>query len=86
MNDIILRCGGIGVAQLIVSQVLTRAIMPNCYFPEKKSYGYVSAEDGQVFYFDEDQKQFLFYKNLDESSDEFVLLVDLKIALFEVAA
>ena len=35
MNDIILRCGGIGVAQLIVSQVLTRAIMPNCYFPEK---------------------------------------------------
>ena len=43
-------------------------------------------KDYDVFYFDEDQKQFLFYKNFDESSDEFVLLVDLKIALFEVAA
>lgn len=78
------RCGDIGMVEMIVSEILTRAIYPNCYFPELKQYGFVDADLDQVFYFDENSNQYLKYKSVEESKHEYVMLIDLKAELLEV--
>ena len=80
--SLIQRVGGHGLAERIISQILTNASCPNCYFPDKKVYGFVAAEEDQIYFFDEDSKQYLNCLDASESLGEHVLLVDLKAELF----
>ena len=82
--SLIQRVGGHGLAELIISQILTNASCPNCYFPDKKVYGFVAAEEDQIYFFDEDSNQYLNCLDASESLGEHVLLVDLKAELFGV--
>lgn len=84
--SLIQKVGGHGIAELIVSQVLTHAICPNCYFPDQKVYGFVDAEEGQIYFFDEESRQFLNTQEASGPLGEYVLLVDIKAELFEVMA
>ena len=67
--SLIERVGGIGMAEIIVSLVMTRSIMPNCYLPELKQYGHACSWSNALFVFDETKNQFLPYMPLDEAED-----------------
>lgn len=77
-------CGGIGMVELILSQALTKAVCPNCYFPEKKVYGFADGE--QIYFFDEESCQFFNVKDANEPLGNYVLLIDLKVEMFGGAA
>ena len=82
--DLIQKVGGQGIAEIIVSQVMTNACFPNCYFPDKKVYGYADAEGHQVYFFDEESNQYLNCQDASESFGECVLLIDLKVELLDM--
>ena len=80
--SLIQKVGGRGVAELVISQILTNASCSNCYFPDRKVYGVGDAEEDQIYFFDEDSNQYLNCLDASESLGEHVLLVDLKAELF----
>ena len=84
--NLIQRVVGQCVSELVVSQILTNASCPNCYFPDKKVYGFVAAEEDQIYFFHEDSNQYLNCLDASESLGEHVLLVDLKVELFGAIA
>ena len=84
--SLIQKVGGHGIAELIVSQILTHAVCPNCYFPDRKVYGFMDADEGQIYFFDEESRQFLNAQEASEPLGEHVLLIDLKAELLEVMA
>ncbi|OTG85557.1 hypothetical protein B9T31_12260 [Acinetobacter sp. ANC 4558] len=84
--SLIQKVGGLGQAQIITSEILTRASCPNCYFPEKKVYGFADAHDDQIYFFDEESCQFFNVENASEPLGEYVLLIDLKVEICEVVS
>ena len=70
--------GGIGMAEMILSQALTSAVLPNCYFHDIKLYGHVSDQDDAAYVFCEDTKQYLAYKPVKDAHGQYVLLKVLK--------
>lgn len=84
--SLIQRVGGQGMAEIIVSLQMTRAILPNCYLTNEKAYGHVCTFTNAVFIFDEADNQFLPYAPL-EAAHGVVMLKDLTEELKqEVAA
>ena len=79
--SLIQRVGGQGNAEIIVSLVFTKAILPNCYLLEEKRYGHACDINNALFVFDEDEGQFLPYMPLNEASEQYVMLSDLKVEL-----
>lgn len=75
--SLIQRVGGMDMAEIIVSLVMTKSVMPNCYLPEFKVYGHACSHSKALFVFDEDENQFLPYMPLEEASDEYLMLADL---------
>lgn len=75
--SLIEKVGGMGMAEIIVSLVMTKSVMPNCYLPELKVYGHACTYSNALFVFDEEQNQFLPYMPLDEAGDEYLMLADL---------
>lgn len=78
--NLINRCGGIGMVELILSRALTRAACSNCYFPEKKVYGFADGE--HIYFFDEESSQFFNAKDANEPLGDYVLFIDLKVEMF----
>lgn len=74
--SLIQRVGGQGMAEIIVSLQMTRAILPNCYLTNEKAYGHVCTFSNAVFIFDEADNQFLPYAPL-EAAHGVVMLKDL---------
>lgn len=68
--------GGQGMAEIIVSLQMTRAILPNCYLVNEKAYGHVCTFSQAVFIFDEADNQFLPYAPI-EAAHGVVMLKDL---------
>lgn len=84
--SLIQRVGGQGMAEIIVSLQMTRAILPNCYLVNEKAYGHVCTFSNAVFIFDEADNQFLSYAPI-EAAQGIVMLKDLAEELKqEVAA
>ncbi|RLL17989.1 hypothetical protein [Acinetobacter chengduensis] len=82
--NLIQKVGGVGMAEMILSEALTSAVLPNCYFHDIKLYGHVSDHDDVAYVFCEDTKQYLAYKPAKDACGEYVLLVDLKAELVGV--
>ena len=80
--SLIQRVGGHGLADHDIRQVLKYDGCGKFYFPDKKVYGFVAAEEDQIYFFDEDSNQYLNCLDASESLGEHVLLVDLKDELF----
>ncbi|WP_407411602.1 hypothetical protein [Acinetobacter sp.] len=74
--SLIQRVGGQGMAEIIVSLQMTRAILPNCYLTNEKAYGHVCTFSNAVFIFDEADNQFLPYAPI-EAAHGVVMLKDL---------
>ena len=77
MNTI-LKVGGIGIAEMILSEACTSADLRNCFFYDLTIHGHVSDQDDVAYVFDEDTKQYLAYKPVKDAQGQFVLLKDLK--------
>ena len=43
--NLIQKVGGVGMAEMILSEALTSAVLPNCYFHDIKLYGHASRHD-----------------------------------------
>ena len=76
--SLIQKVGDMGMAEIIISLVMTKAVMPNCYLPELKAYGHACNWSNALFVFDEHENQFLPYMPLDEAGDQYVRLDELK--------
>lgn len=74
--SLIQQVGGQGMAEIIISLQMTRAILPNCYLTNEKAYGHVCTFSNAVFIFDEADNQFLPYAPL-EAAHGVVMLKDL---------
>ncbi len=74
--SLIQKVGGQGIAEIILSQAITSAILPNCYFADLKAYGHVDEQDDVAYVFCEESKQYLAYKPATKT--QYVLLRDLK--------
>lgn len=79
--NLIQKCGGQGMAELILSCCMTKAIGPHCYMPEYKVYGAIL--DDCLYYFNEESNQYLKFGSLEESKGQYFLLTDLKAELAE---
>ena len=72
-------CGGQGPAELVANVALSKAILPDGYFPQLKKY--FSVLDGHIYMFNEEQREYLPYMDLDKAYLNIVWLKDLKAEL-----
>ena len=79
--NLIQKVGGVGMAEMILSEALTSAVLLNCYFHDIKLYGHASSHDDVAYVFCEDTKQYLAYKPVKDAQGQYVLLKDLKAEL-----
>lgn len=79
--SLIQKCGGQGMAEIILSKCMTNAICPNCYLSERKVYGVIDADNDRLYVFDEVSKQYLDYGTASILKDQYFLLADLKVEL-----
>ena len=85
--NLINMCGGQGPAELVANVALSKAVLPDGYFPQLKKY--FSVLDGHIYMFNEDRREYLSYMDLDKAYFDIVWLKDLKAELklmSEVAA
>lgn len=80
--SLIQRVGGQGMAEIVISKVCTTAVDSNCYLPDFKAYGFVS-QDG-LYWYDEEQRQYIQYSPAGYGEDLIVMLKDLGHELREV--
>lgn len=83
--NLIQQVGGQGMAEIILSLSMTRAILPNCYLVNEKAYGHVCTFSGAVFIFNEEDNQFMPYAPI-EAAHGVVMLSELQAEVVGVAA
>ena len=76
-------CGGQGVDELVANVTLSKAILPDGYFPQLQKY--FSVLDGHIYMFNEDRSEYLSYMDLDKVYFDIVWLKELKAELKSVS-